>query len=46
MVIDSTLVIVTNYKCYLHFARLIRFSTLREIMRLMNLRLHTKALML
>lgn len=37
---------VTNYKCYSLFVRLICFSTLREIMRLMNLRLHTEALML
>lgn len=37
---------VTNYKCYLLFVRLICFSTLREIMRLVNLSLHTKALML
>lgn len=37
---------VTNYRCCLLFVRLICFSTLREIMRLVNLRLHTKALML
>lgn len=37
---------VTNYKCCLLFVRLICFSTLREIMRLVNLRLHTEALVL